>query len=45
MMCFKMGLNTALHSSPQKSDGLVGGSGLHAEDEEDRQPRLTLRPG
>lgn len=45
MMCFKVGLSTALHSSPQKNDGPVGGRGLHAEDEENRQPRLTLRPG
>lgn len=33
MISFKMGSNTALYSSPQENDGLVGGSGLHAEDE------------
>ena len=39
-----MGLNAALHSSPQENDGLV--SGLCAEDEEEnRQPQLTLHPG
>lgn len=45
MISFKMGSNTALYSSPQENDGLVGGSGLHAEDkEENRQPWLTLHP-
>ena len=44
MIRFKMGLNAALHSSPLENDGPV--SGLCAEDEEEnRQPQLTLHPG